>query len=175
MDPAIDRSSPARSQSLRSDTPTQSAGDLEPAEVRAILSELNGTPLPPGSAWDTEAIDRLKAFQNSESLPATGNLDTVTAERLRARFEQVSEARHAAGAVEIRLASPTPAEHRQVEQLAQSALHAVERLASQFAADSPIRAAYVKEAAEYSKSVVAAFSRGEITAGEAAHFASRKG
>lgn len=137
-----------------------------------MLSELSGTPLPAGDTWDAEAKTRLAAFQRSEGLPPTGDLDDVTAERLRGRFELVAETRHTNETGPLRKASPTTAEHQFVRKVVDSALRTVQDVASQLASDSPIRAAYIQEASEYSKNIVAAFERGEITAGEAALLAS---
>jgi len=172
MDPAIDRTRAAGYTPRHPDEPSRSSNELSPAEARAMLSELSGTPLPARDSWDAEAGARLAAFQRSEGLPPTGDLDDVTAERLRARFEQVSEARNTNDAGEVRNDSPTAAEHRYVQTIVQDALRTTESVASQLAADSPIRAAYVQEAREYSVNIVKAFERGEITAGEAAHLAS---
>lgn len=172
MDPSIERAKSARLTPRYPAEPLRSSNELEPAEARAMLSELSGTPLAPTGAWNTEAERRLAAFQCAEGLEPTGNLDDVTVDRLRARFNQVLEERHANDKGEIRNDSPTSDEHHQVQTIVHEALHATEDIAKQLASDSPIRAAYVQEAREYATNVVRAFERGEISAGEAALLAS---
>ncbi|MBX3206735.1 MAG: hypothetical protein KF764_16820 [Labilithrix sp.] len=137
-----------------------------------MLSELSGTPLRPGTTWDAEAAGRLASFQRSEGLPSTGELDDVTATRLRARFEHAAEARRPDETAQVTNQSPTAEDHRRVVHLVTEALRAVEHVATQLGNDSPIRGAYVREAREYSTNIVRAFQQGEITAGEAALLAS---
>lgn len=147
---------------------TTSGGSADPDEVRLMLSELKGTPLGRGSGFDEEVRTRLRDFQRSEGLKATGEPDTLTLDRLRMRFEHTVAARETIGPNP----APSEAQHAEVVHVLQKALHEVETLAHQFAHDAPIRAAYVKEAKESAAQILRAFERGELTAGQAAFSAS---
>jgi hypothetical protein len=61
----------ARSRSSSCDADTKTRADLDHATVRAMLSELGGTPLR-GGAWDADARERLTGFQRSEGVFPTG-------------------------------------------------------------------------------------------------------
>jgi hypothetical protein len=52
-----------------------------------MLSELSGTPLPPGAGWDAAARTRLAQFQRSEGFNPTGVPDDTTVARLQLRYE----------------------------------------------------------------------------------------
>jgi hypothetical protein len=138
-----------------------------------MLSELKGTPLRPGTQWDEEARAAFAAFQRSEGLRPTGEPDDISTERLKRRFEQVADARRSQAGDEVVHRSPSSDAHHRVEDELQLALHSAEQVAHQLAHDSPIRARYVEEAQAWSKTIMKAFEKGEITEGEAALLASR--
>jgi hypothetical protein len=172
MTTTVERSRPSRLDDLCTSEAKSSSGELHAGEARAMLSELAATPLRQGVGWDAEARARFAEFQRSEGLPPTGDLDDVSARRLQRRFEDVASARRADDSGHVVDRSPTQESQRRVTSAVREAVRAAENLASQFAADAPIRARYVAEARGWSESVVRSFEQGAITEGEAAYLAS---
>jgi hypothetical protein len=168
--PSCSQTDRSRFRSLCEEQPAQTSSELAPEELRSMLSELSGTPLReanPRSPWDTEASARLRQFQGSESLPATGMPDDVTVERLRVRYEHVLAQR-----TEMPQASPSSAGHARVLHSLQSVLHTAEHIAKELAHDAPLRAQYMKDVSEFSADIMQRFERGMISEGEAAYMAS---
>jgi hypothetical protein len=149
------------------DKGNRSSSELEPVEVRAMLSELSGTPLPSGSSWDGDAIERMKVFQASEGLPRTGMMDNVTVERLLKRYDVVLR-----GRTETQNQSPNAEALDHVLSFVHSAVHAAEHVAKELAHDGPLRAQYMREVKEFSDGIIDAFKLGKISEGEAARLAS---
>jgi Putative peptidoglycan binding domain len=147
--------------------PTQTSGQLSADEARALLSELGGTPLKPGP-WDDAAKAALTRFQSAEGLPATGELDPVTAQRLKQRYEEVSATRGAHAADR----SPSAEAYARVEKGVKLALQEAQHVASELGGDAALRARYVEETKTFAEQILTKFKAGQISEGEAAYLSS---
>jgi hypothetical protein len=172
MENSVDCSAAARRREVCIDGGDSTSAELEPGTARSMLSEMRATALSPGEAWDQEAKDALAHFQRTEGLPPTGQLDNVTVDRLKRRFEQFVEARHTAGD-DIVVKSPTAEAHRHVAHTVQHAVHAAEDFAHQLAHDTGLRARYMQEIQSWSKDIMAKFESGQLTEAEAAFAANQ--
>ncbi len=147
--------------------PDRTSSELNPDELRAMLSELSGTPLRGTGAWDAEASTRLAAFQRAEGLPATGSPDNVTVDRLCLRFEGVIAAH-----TDVPNRCPSPEAYARVSTFLQQSVNAADHVAGELAHDAPLRARYVAETHDFANQTLQRFARGEISEGEAAYAAS---
>lgn len=166
MEGSVDCTSAARRRDVCVDGAEKSSGELEPGTARSMLSEMRATRLSDSEAWDQEAKEALIQFQKSEGLPPTGDLDDVTVDRLKRRFEQFVDSRHAAGGDAI-AKSPTAEAHRHVAHSVQHAVHAAEDFAHHLAGDAQLRTKYM-DVGQWAKDLMARFEAGQITEAEAA-------
>lgn len=166
MEPSVDRARARQPTCI--DAGEKTSAELDASTVKAMLSEMSGTPLDDGPGWDGTAKERLRAFQRSEGLPATGMPDDVTVARLTRRFEEVSASRKASA-----LHAPSEAAHSRVTKALEGAVHSAHDVAEQLEHDSPIRARYIQEVEAWSKGILGQFERGEITEAEAALLANK--
>lgn len=167
MESSVDCTSPARRREVCIDGGDKTSNELEPGTARSMLSEMRGTPLSERETWDDEAKAALVQFQRSEGLPPTGNLDNVTVDRLKRRFDHFVDARHAAGADAV-TKSPTAEAHRHVAHTVQHAVHAAENFAHHLTHDASLRSKYMQDVAQWSKDLMTRFEAGQITEAEAA-------
>lgn len=147
------------------DTPTQTSDRFDADTTRAMLSELSGTPLREGAGWDREAMDRMKAFQHSEGLPATGEPDDVTIGRLTVRYEMAIE-----GHAETSHA-PTHGAQERVAKAFHRTMHAASDVSRGLVQDAGVRQAYIREVEACSKKVLDLHAQGKITEAEASFMA----
>jgi hypothetical protein len=167
MESSVDCTSAARRRQVCIDGGDKTSNELEPGTARSMLSEMRATPLSDGESWDDEAKAALVQFQKSEGLPPTGGLDNVTVDRLKRRFEQFVDARHATGGDAV-TKSPTAEAHRHVAHTVQHAVHGAESFAHQLGHDASLRAKYMQDVGEWAKDLMARFEAGQITEAEAA-------